>query len=543
MGGGPCTKLSEMSRSTWRKLSDSWRRAETAVNRAVANSAAGRYFKIDARKTSFTNELPCRHRHLSHHGLYHISQLLRPHRLRRPLPVSDCSPPGGPECKFNSNPGYQACLSRTKSDLVVATIVPAIVGSLAMGTFANLPFALAPAMGTNAYFTYNMVGVHGSGSVPYATALAAVMLEGCLFLALSVLGLRSKLARLIPRSIRLASAAGIGLFLAFVGLQPHQGLGLVGPSPSTLVTLTACSRSDPLTGACLDGTMRSPTFWLGAGGFLITTIGLARNIKGSMIYGIVVVTLVSWFRNTSVTMFPNTPLGDANYDYFKRVFDFHTIKSTAGIISFKDFNRSEVWVALITLLYVDVLDTTGLMYSMAELGGFTDDNGGFEGEYRAFMVDAGSTVVSSALGATTVTTFVESTAGMREGGRTGITAVVVALFFTAALFFTPVLRSVPPWAVGSSMVVVGMMMMKMVKDIEWGDAKEGVPAFLTMLLMPLTYSISNGIIAGIGMYVALHLWDYLESLVMWVRKMKKAMEDAHNQVSAASADTVPSSVV
>ncbi|KAH7681496.1 Xanthine/uracil/vitamin C permease protein [Dioscorea alata] len=529
MDGGPCKKFTEMSKSSWKNFTSSCHRVQNSLNRAVADSLIGRYFKLDARKSSFTTELRA-----GTATFLTMAYIIS-------VNSSILSDSGGP-CSF-SDSNYQSCLSQTRSDLVVATIVPAIIGSFLMGTFANLPLALAPAMGTNAYFTYNMVGVHGSGPVPYGTALAVVMCEGCVFLALSVLGLRSKLARMIPRSIRLASAAGIGLFLAFVGLQPHQGLSLIGPSPSTLVTLTACSHSDPITGACLSGTMQSPTFWLGTAGFLITTFALTKNIKGSMIYGILFVTFISWFRNTSVTMFPDTPIGDSNYDYLKRVFDFHLIKNTAGMISFKHFNRSEVWVALSTLLYVDVLDASSIMYSMAEFGGFTEETGGFEGEYRAFMVDASTTIVSSSLGATTVTAFIESTAGMREGGRTGITAVVVALYFTAALFFTPVLRSVPPWAVGPSMVVVGMMMMKMIKDIEWGDAKEGVPAFLTMILMPLTYSISNGIIAGIGVYVVLRLWDYLESLVKWMRKMKKFMEDAHNQVSAASADTVPCSSV
>ncbi|XP_020106640.1 adenine/guanine permease AZG2 [Ananas comosus] len=529
-GGGPC-----------RRLGEAFRRAETAVNGAVAACRVGRYFKLDARKSSFTKELRAgAATFLTMAYIISVNAAILTDS-GGPCTARDCAARGrnaalDDQCKFGDDPGYLNCLSRTKADLVVATAVSAAVGSLAMGAFANLPLALAPGMGANAFFAYNMVGFRGSGPVPYPTALAAVMLEGCLFLALSALGLRSKLARMIPRSIRLASAVGIGLFLAFTGLQAHQGVGLVGPSPSTLVTLAACSRTNATTGACLGGTMRSPTFWLGAAGFAVTATCLARDVKGSMIYGIVFVTLVSWIRNTSVTVFPDTPLGDSSFEYFRKVVDFHTIKTTAGRIGFSGFGRTDVWLAVITLLYVDVLDTTGAMYSMAEYAGFADGGGGFEGEYRAFIVDAGSTIVGAALGTTTVTTYIESTAGIREGGRTGITAIAVGLCFLASLFFAPLFMSVPPWAVGPSLVLVGAMMMKMAKEIEWGDAKEGVPAFLTMLLMPLTFSIANGIIAGAAAYVLLHLWDYAVGLWRWGRSVWRLMEEAHNQVSAAAAD-------
>lgn len=280
--------------------------------------------------------------------------------------------------------------------------------------------------------------------------------------------------------------------------------------------------------------MHSSKFWLASAGFLITSYGLMKNVKGSMIYGIVFITLISWFRDTSVTVFPNTPLGDTNYLYFKKVVDFHTIKSTAGAISFSNFNTSEVWVALVTLLYVDVLATTGTLFTMAEMGGFVNDKGGFEGEYLAYLVDAGSTVVGSALGMSPIATYVESSAGLREGGRTGLTAVTVGFCFFLSLFFIPLLSSVPPWAIGPSLVMVGVMMMRVVKDINWGDMKEAVPAFITMLLMPLTYSIANGIIGGIGLYIALSLYDHLVVLLKWLVEMRRRVVQEHNQVSATA---------
>ncbi|XP_073013766.1 adenine/guanine permease AZG2 [Typha latifolia] len=514
-GEGPCKKLVE-----------SINHAEATLNRLVASGRAGRYFKLDLRKSSFTRELRA-----GASTFLTMAYIIS-------VNAAILSDSGGP-CQLPLTP---ACLSDVKNDLTVATSLAAAIGSLAMGLLANLPLALAPGMGANAFFAYNMVGFGGSGPIPYQTALAAIMVEGLLFFLLSAVGLRAKIARIIPRSIRLSSAVGIGIFLAFTGLQAHQGVGLVGPSQSTLVTLSACSSTDPTTGECQGGTMRSPTFWLGAVGFLITTTCLQKNIKGSMIYGIVFVTLVSWIRGTRVTVFPDTPLGDSDYDYFKKVVDLHFIKKTAGQISFRGFNKSQVWFSLLTLLYVDILDTTGSMYSMAEYAGFADEKGGFEGEYLAFIVDAGSTVISSALGTTTVTAYIESTAGIREGGRTGITSITVGLLFLLSLFFTPLLTNVPPWAVGPSLVLVGVMIaMKMIKEIEWSETKEAVPAFLTMVLMPLTFSIAYGIIAGIGIYLALHSYDYILELWRWTARVRKMMNDANNQVSATTTTTTTTS--
>ncbi|KAM1209577.1 hypothetical protein ACFX2J_015093 [Malus domestica] len=171
---------------------------------------------------------------------------------------------------------------------------------------------------------------------------------------------------------------------------------------------------------------------------------------------------------------------------------------------------------------------------MAEMGGFVNDEGGFEGEYSAYLVDAGSTVVGAALGVTPIATYIESSAGLREGGRTGLTAVTIGLCFFVSLFFVPLLSSVPPWAIGPSLVMVGVMMMKVVKDINWGKMKEAAPAFMTMVLMPLTYSIANGIIGGIGLYIALNLYDYVAIVIKWLIKMKRMVGREQNQVSATA---------
>ncbi|KAG9156768.1 hypothetical protein Leryth_027703 [Lithospermum erythrorhizon] len=525
----------------------------TQLNMLVADSKVGKRFKIKERNTTFTTELRAgTATFLTMAYILAVNASILADS-GGPCSVSDCVPlcsdPSIPvsnctsnpsfriiqpdeSCKFIPvNPGYSACLENVRKDLIVATVASSLIGCVIMGTLANLPLALAPGMGTNAYFAYTVVGFHGSGNVSYESALAAVFIEGLIFLLISAVGLRAKLAKLVPKPVRISSSAGIGLFLAFIGLQNNQGIGLVGYSSSTLVTLGACPRSAraslaPVVMAangsvsllpggtissdilCLHGRMESSTFWLGVVGFVIIAYCLVKNIKGAMIYGIVFVTAISWFRNTSVTAFPDTPLGNSSYDYFKKVVDVHKIESTAGALSFKDFGKGYFWEALITFLYVDILDTTGTLYSMARFAGFTDDDGNFEGQYFAFMSDASSIVIGSLLGTSPVTAFIESSTGIREGGRTGLTALTVAGYFMMAFFFTPLLASIPAWAVGPPLILVGVLMMKAVVEIDWEDMRQAIPAFMTLILMPLTYSIAYGLIGGIGTYMVLHLWDW-----------------------------------
>lgn len=315
-------------------LRSSWSQMEKALNDVVSKSFVGRYFKLEARKSCFTRELRA--------AMATFLTMVYIITVNATIiavsggtcSVEDCSSPTRPDCKVKPDVGYESCLAKTKSDLVVATAVSGLIGSVAMGLFANLPLGLAPGMGPNAYFAFNLVGFHGTGPLSYQTALAVICVEGIVFLLVSAVGLRGKLAKLIPHSVRLGCAAGIGLFIAFTGLQVGLGVGLIGPDAANLVTITACKVVDPETGACLGGKLQSPKFWLGLVGFLITSYGLMKNVKGSMIYGILFVTLVSWFRHTEVTYFPDTPLGDANYNYFKKVVDFHNMDSTAGVLRY-----------------------------------------------------------------------------------------------------------------------------------------------------------------------------------------------------------------
>ncbi|KAL2652877.1 hypothetical protein R1flu_021005 [Riccia fluitans] len=518
------------------------------LNSAVNDSAVGRWFKLEERGTNFTTELRAgTATFLTMAYILAVNASILTDS-GGPCSVADCLPvcstkgisaascPGplvqpGLECKFPPvNDGYQSCLNVVKRDLIVATAASALIGCFIMGFLANLPLGLAPGMGTNAYFAYTVVGFHGSGSISYQSALTAVLIEGIIFLLLALLGFRTKLAALIPRPVRISTGAGIGLFLAFIGLQGNEGLGLVGFNPSTLVTLGACPpeyrvsvaavetvngtlsliEGDTASGAilCTKHRMESATFWLGIVGFVIISYALIKNIKGAIIYGIVFVTAISWFRGTKATYFPHTPDGDERFDYFKQVVDTHRIQKTAGALSFSDFGSSDFWVALVTFLYVDILDTTGTLVAMAKFSGMMDASGNFEGQYFAFASDATAIVAGAALGTSPVTTYIESSAGIREGGRTGLTAVTVSLWFLLSFFFTPLLASIPPWAVGPPLFLVGVMMMKSVLEVRWDDMKEAIPAFVTMALMPLTYSIAYGLIGGIGTYIVLNLWDW-----------------------------------
>ncbi|KAF5800201.1 putative xanthine/uracil/vitamin C permease [Helianthus annuus] len=425
----------------------------TRLNTIVGKSRIGKHFKLNDRNTTFTTELRAgTTTFLTMAYILAVNASILADSGAT-CSVSDCIPlcsnPNfstnnctGPNlhvitpdnsCKFPPvNPGYATCLNSVRKDLIVATVASSLIGCVIMGIFANLPLALAPGMGTNAYFAYTVVGFHGSGNIPYESALAAVFIEGIIFLLISAIGLRAKLAKLVPKPVQISSSAGIGLFLAFIGLQNNEGIGLIGYSPSTLVTLAACPASSR---ASLAPVLTSPngTVSLSSGG----------SVSGNIM----------------------------------------------------------------------CVDTTGTLYSMAKFAGFTDEKGEFEGQYSAMMSDAAAITVGSLVGTSPVTVYIESSTGIREGGRTGLTALTVAGYFMLAFFFTPLLASIPAWAVGPALVVVGVLMMRSVVEIDWGDMREAVPAFVTLLLMPLTYSIAYGLIGGIGTFVVLNLWDWVEGLV------------------------------
>lgn len=326
--------------------------------------------------------------------------------------------------------------------------------------------------------------------------------------------MRQWLARAIPRPIKIATSVGIGLFLTLIGLTYSEGIGLIVGATSTPLELAGCSPENKLE----DGTcpswdkMRFPGMWIGifCGG-IFTVLLMMYRVKGAVIAGILLVSIISWPRGTPVSYFPYTELGDSNFNFFKKVVDFHQIGSTLNVLN---FNLSGVGgqfgLALITFLYVDILDCTGTLYGMARFANLMDPvTQDFEGSSVAYMVDAISISIGAVLGVPPVTAFVESGAGISEGGKTGLTAMSAGICFFISVFFAPIFASIPPWATGCVLILVGSMMVSAVTEINWRYMGDAVPAFLTIALMPFTYSIADGLIAGILSYAVINTLVWL----------------------------------
>ncbi|KAK5071306.1 hypothetical protein LTR64_007809 [Lithohypha guttulata] len=482
------------------------------TNAAVARSAVGKYFRLEGsghrkeRKGSyFFTEIRA--------GLatfFAMAYIISVNATIVSQSGGTCvCPPDSPDL-CDSDPAYMLCVQEVNRDLVTATAAIAALTTFCMGLFANMPIALAPGMGLNAYFAYTVVGYHGSGLVPYQVAVTAVFVEGFVFVGLTILGLRQWLARAIPASIKLATGVGIGLYLTIIGLTYSAGIGAITGAHSTPLELAGCAQQylDPDTGVCPPSyKMRNPAMWIGifCGGILTVLLMLYR-VKGAIIAGILLVSIISWPRGTEVTFFPYTDLGDASFDFFKQVVAFHPIQR---ILAVQEWNVSEYGgqfgLAFITFLYVDILDCTGTLYSMARFCGAIDERTqDFEGSAVAYLVDAFGISIGSVLGVPPVTAYIESGAGISEGGATGLTAIVTGLCFFVSIFFAPIFASIPPWATGATLIIVGSLMAKAAKDINWSYVGDAIPAFLTIAIMPFTYSIAYGLIAGIVSYIIIN---------------------------------------
>lgn len=356
-------------------------------------------------------------------------------------------------------------------DVAVATALSAALATAVMALWANLPIALAPGMGLNAYFTYGVV--LGMG-VSWQVALAAVFVEGLFFLLLVAVGAREALVRAIPLPIKVATMCGIGLFLAIVGLQ---GAGLVAAHPVTMVTL---------------GDLGAPGPLLALGGLLLIGMLLARRVRGAIFLGIAAVTAVAWGfglapRPETVWSLPRLP------------------EETFLALDLTALWEPGFLAVVAAFLFVDFFDTAGTLLGVGRLAGLTDAEGNLPEAGRAFAADAVGTAAGALLGTSTVTSYVESGTGVEEGGRTGLTALTVAVLFLAALFITPVLAAVPAAATAPALVVVGALMMSGARDVDWTRPADALPAFLTVAVMPFTFSIANGIAFGILAWVAIRL--------------------------------------
>ncbi|WBW71455.1 plasma membrane guanine and adenine transmembrane transporter [Schizosaccharomyces osmophilus] len=425
---------------------------------------------------------------------------------------------GGPcECTASdpnacdTDKSFLACKQNFHRDVVTATAAISCLSSVCMGLFANMPVGMAPGMGLNAYFAYQVVGYNGSGRVPYREALLAVFVEGFIFTGLTIIGLRQWLARAIPASLKFATGAGIGLYLTIIGLTPSAGLGVVGHSASDIVGLGGCPPEYLSSDYTCDGhELQSARMWVGifCGG-VFTAVLMMYRFKGAVLAGIALVTIASWPRRSKITMFPHTDSGDSDFNFFKKVVSFRKINSILVAQNWK-VTGGQFAVALITFLYVDIMDTTGTLYSMAHYAGLVDQRTqDFEGSAVAYLVDALSISIGSLFGVSPVTAFIESGSGISAGGKTGIVGVVIGICFFISLFFAPIFSSIPVWATGSTLVLVGSLMMKSSALINWSYLGDSIPAFITIALMPLTYSIAYGLIAGIISYMVLNIIIYL----------------------------------
>ena len=351
-----------------------------------------------------------------------------------------------------------------------STALAAITGCLAMAFIGKLPFGLAPGMGLNAFFVYSVCMGMGYS---WQFALTAVLIEGLIFIVLTLTNVREAIVDAIPMSLRNAIGAGIGLFIAFIGLK---SAGVVVADGATLVTL---------------GDITSGSAFLAFIGLIITGFLYARNVPGAILLGII------------ITMLIGIPLGVTE---FKGVV---SIPESIGPIFCKfEFDKIfsvDMLVVVFTFFFIDMFDTVGTLVGVCTRAKMIDEKGNIPRVKQAFMADSIATTFGAILGTSTTTTYVESAAGVAQGGRSGLTALVVGGCFVIALFFSPLFLSIPAAATAPALIIVGLLMMEQAKNIPFDDFSESIPAFVCMIMMPLTYSISNGILIGMITYVLMNM--------------------------------------
>lgn len=351
-----------------------------------------------------------------------------------------------------------------------ATALAAIIGTLAMAIYAKKPFGLAPGMGLNAFFVFTVCLTMGYS---WQFALTAILIEGFIFVVLTLTKVRTLIVDAIPASVKRAIGAGIGLFIAFIGLK---NAGIIVESSATFGTI---------------GTMTEGTALLGVIGIVLTSVLVIKNVPGSLLIGILATALIG------------IPMG---VTHFSGVVD--TPPSVAPLFCQFEFHHIftlDMLVVVFTFLFIDMFDTMGTLVGVCTKAGMMQKDGRIPGLNKAFMADAVATMAGACLGASTTTTYVESAAGVAQGGRSGLTAFSTAMCFVVAMFFAPLFLSIPAAATTPVLVIVGLFMLTPVKDIDLDDYAESIPAFITIVMMPLTYSISDGILCGVISYVLINM--------------------------------------
>jgi len=368
------------------------------------------------------------------------------------------------------NPNILSATGMDANALFTTTAIASIIATLVMALYAKLPFALAPGMGLNAFFAFSVVLGMGHS---WQFALTAVLIEGVIFIILTAFNVREAIANAIPKSVRTAISAGIGLFIAFIGLQ---NAGIIVNHDATLVSL---------------GDITSGTALLGIIGLLITSVLVVKKVKGDLLIGIILTAVIG------------IPLGITQLN------GFMSLPPSIEPIFFK-FEFDQVFtfdmaIIVFTFLFVDIFDTLGTLVGVSTKANMLDKNGKIPNVKKAFMADAIGTTAGAMLGTSTVTTYVESAAGVSEGGRTGLTALITAICFIVALFFAPLFLAIPGAATAPALILVGLYMLSPIKELDFSDLSETIPAFICIIAMPLAYSIAEGITLGVLSYVIINL--------------------------------------
>lgn len=360
--------------------------------------------------------------------------------------------------------------------VAAATCLAAGFGSILMGLIANYPLALAPGMGLNAYFTYTVV--KGMG-VPWETALGCVFLSGVAFLILTLAGVRQMIVGAIPKPLFSAVAAGVGLFIAFIGLKEA---GIIVANPATTVAL---------------GDLTTPTAAVAIMGLVLIAVLQAWRVKGAILIGILLATAAGWALGLAKIVPATSSLAELTATAFKMdVMGAFTLKGGVGLAMLE---------IIFVFLFVDLFDNVGTLVAVTKKAGLQAPDGSIPRLNRILLADSAATMVGAAAGTSTVVSYIESASGVTAGGRTGLTAVVVGLLFLVTLFFAPLVQAIPAAATAPALILVGAMMIGALVEVDWADPTVAIPAFLTLVTIPLTFSIANGLAFGITSFALLRL--------------------------------------
>lgn len=381
------------------------------------------------------------------------------------------------------NPSTLAAAGMDAGALVTATCLAAALGCFIMGFVANLPFALASGMGLNAFFAYTVVL---KGGVPWETALTAVFVEGIIFIFLTLFKVREAVVNSIPLNMKHGVTAGIGIFIAFIGLK---GCGLVIANEATFVSMGHLS----------------PTVIFAFVGLFVIGVMDKKNMKGSILAGIAVSSIMAWIYAVL-----NPEMASKLGIYLPTgIFKFESIAPIAGKVDFGFFSHPKdignFFVIVCTFLFVDFFDTVGTLVGVCSKANMLDENGSVPNVGRALLADSLATTIGALLGVSTVTTYVESSTGVLAGGKTGYTAITVGILFLMAMFFSPIFIAIPACATAPALIYVGYLMISSLREVDLHNVTEGLPAFITVISMALTYSIGDGLTIGILSYVLINL--------------------------------------